>query len=181
MRTVGDFLRWEPLLGMAQRAELEKVPCPARILCRNVPQTIDRLSFESLAMLWGVKSSEDLFCVSGKILLGLPRWVVLRMPTLPMLGLVNFVGREIRRVNALWEEIPTSKTAEQIQAGVNRLNFGVFGIIDWYARRMGIQDHDQVLRTPWVRVYQCMKNDAEEREYQKRLQHILEQKARARR
>jgi hypothetical protein len=34
---------------------------------------------------------------------------------------------------------------------------------------MGITDHDEAFATPWLRIWQCRKNDLEEAEYQKRL------------
>ena len=64
-------------------------------------------------------------------------------------------------------------TSEQMRAGIDRLNFGVFGLIDWYARRMGITDHDEVLKVPVLRVYQCLKMDKEQQEYENRLAKVI--------
>ena len=63
-------------------------------------------------------------------------------------------------------------TAEEIRAGINKMNFGVFGMIDWYARRMGITDHEEVMSVPWVRVYKCLDMDSQTNEYHKRLTKI---------
>jgi hypothetical protein len=60
-----------------------------------------------------------------------------------------------------------------MRAGIDRLNFGVFGLIDWYARRMGITDHDEVLKVPVLRVYQCLKMDKEQQEYENRLAKVI--------
>jgi hypothetical protein len=57
-------------------------------------------------------------------------------------------------------------------AGIEKLNFGMFGLADWYARRMGISDHDEAFNTPWLRIWQCRKNDIEEAEYRDNLQRI---------
>jgi len=44
---------------------------------------------------------------------------------------------------------------------VDKLSFGLFGLVDYYATRMGITDHEQVESVPWVRVYKCLDMDAE--------------------
>ena len=46
---------------------------------------------------------------------------------------------------------------------------------------MGITDHDEALRTPWIRVWQCRKNDIEEGEYRRRLQQAENDLSRQRR
>ena len=35
---------------------------------------------------------------------------------------------------------------EEIKAGINDLDFGPFGIIDWYAHRQGYQDQDDAAK-----------------------------------
>ena len=52
------------------------------------------------------------------------------------------------------------------------MRFGLFGMLDWYAVRMGISDHDQVLKVPWLRIYKCMDMDNKRRAYEKRLQKV---------
>ena len=60
----------------------------------------------------------------------------------------------------------------------SELAFGAFGIADWYARRMGMHNHDDAFSTPWPRIWQCLHNDTEEAEYRKRLGKILTDKTR---
>lgn len=176
LRTVADLLFWEPLLAGEQRQALLRVECPPEVLGVRVPETLNGLSLEQLARLWEVRMTRDLFLLAGEVLLGKGEEEVLRAPVLPMVGLCNRVARELGRITELWHAIPSSHTPEEVQAGCQRLQFGVFGIADWYARRMGITNHDDAFATPWVRVYTCMRNDAEEAQYRKRLNEILTHK-----
>ena len=41
---------------------------------------------------------------------------------------------------------------------------------------MGITNHDDALSVPWLRVYQCMKMDAERDAYERRLRDIVNAK-----
>lgn len=173
LRTVADLLHWEPLLSSSQRAALLDVPCPTKVLGVRVPASLDGLTFEQLSRLWDIHTTADLFLISAEVLLGKPAAKVLRAPVLPLLGLANMVGRELERINGLWSSIPKSHNPEEVMAGVESLSFGVFGIADWYARRMRINDHDAAFATPWVRIYQCMLNDALEGEYKRRLKDII--------
>ena len=52
---------------------------------------------------------------------------------------------------------------------MEKLDFGSFGVLDWYARRMGITNQNEVREVAWVRIFQCMKNDAIKNEYERRL------------
>jgi hypothetical protein len=39
----------------------------------------------------------------------------------------------------------------------------IFSTIDWYAQRMGITNHDDVLKVPCLIIWQCAKEDQERR------------------
>lgn len=176
MRTVRDFLRWEPLLSDMVTGSLAKIERPARVMGREVPKDLEELTFEELCRLWAIRTTEDIFVVGSEVILKRGRWRVMRAELVPMMGFANWLAKEVQRIIALWEEMPSSHTPEEVAAGCQRLGFGVFGIVDWYARRMGITNHDEVFATKWVRIYQCMKNDAEERAYRKRLEEIISRK-----
>lgn len=63
-------------------------------------------------------------------------------------------------------------TSEEIKAGYNQVNHGVFGIVDTIARRMGIQ-HDDVFLLPEKRVFAMLKIDFDNMIYQKKLNKII--------
>lgn len=177
LRTAADFLRWEPIMAESQRSACASVPRPAKVLGIPVPSTIDGLTFEQLAQLWSIRNADDLLTVGAMVVLGVEdKRKVLRSDIIPAVGFANWLASELQRVTQLWNDIPATHTPEEIAAGCNSLRFGVFGIADWYARRMGITDHDDAMRTPWVRVYQCMRNDAEVARYERRLNEIITSK-----
>lgn len=94
---------------------------------------------------------------------------------------LSWVGRQVKRINRLFESVQSKPTAKEKQAGVDKLQFGLFGILDWYAKRMGITDHDDVLTVPWLRIYKCMDMDNKVEQYQRRLNDISMQEARRKR
>ncbi len=179
IRNGADFLRWEPLLCEPQRTRLAAVPAPVAVLGRRLPASLDALSFEALSRLWAVRTSAELLTVGAEVVLGLSsRAVLTQAPALQVIGFCNWLMRELERVNVLWAEIRSTRTSEEVMAGVDDLAFGAFGLADWYARRMGMHNHDEAFATPWPRVWQCLRMDTAESEYRKRLQKIINDKTR---
>lgn len=169
METVADVLRWEPYLEDDQIAALKEVACPARIGRKEVPQDLNDLTLEQLIQLESIAAEKGVFAAIAEVLLGKDADWAMKAPALPMLGLRNMVVAEQDRIAGLFSSLSREHEAAEIMAGIEQLNFGMFGLADWYARRMGISDHDEAFATPWLRIWQCRKNDLEEAEYQKRL------------
>ena len=172
MKTVADLLHWEPLLEAEQIAALKKVPCPARIGRTEAPQDLNGLTLGQLVQLEDIGRNKGVFEALAVVLLEKPEGWAMTAPALPMLGLRNMVVREQDRIAGLFAMLAREHTPAELMAGVEKLSFGMFGLADWYARRMGISDHDDAFNTPWIRVWQCRKNDIEESEYRERLQKI---------
>lgn len=181
MKTVADVLRWERFLEEDQVNALKEVPCPARMGLRDVPQDLNDLTLGQLVQLETIGAEKGVFAAISVVLLGKDEDWALDAPALPMLGLRNMVVREQDRIAGLFASLSREPEAAEIMAGIEQLNFGMFGLADWYARRMGISDHDEAFDTPWLRIWQCRKNDLEEAEYQKRLQKHRENLARSNR
>lgn len=169
MDTVADVLRWEPYLEDDQVKALKGVACPARIGRRKAPQDLNDLTLEQLVMLEEIGANKGIFAAIAEVLLDRDEDWAMKAPALPMLGLRNMVVAEQDRIAGLFASLSREHEAAEIMAGIEQLNFGMFGLADWYARRMGITDHDDAFATPWLRIWQCRKNDLEEAEYQKRL------------
>lgn len=181
MKTVADVLNWERFLEEDQVNALKEVPCPARMGLRDVPQDLNDLTLGQLVQLETIGAEKGVFAAISVVLLGKDEDWALDAPALPMLGLRNMVVREQDRIAGLFASLSREPEAAEIMAGIEQLNFGMFGLADWYARRMGISDHDEAFDTPWLRIWQCRKNDLEEAEYQKRLQKHRENLARSNR
>ena len=93
-----------------------------------------------------------------------------------ILGFSTWVTREVERITKLFETTSVVPTPEERRAGVDKLSFGLFGLVDYYATRMGITAHEQVESVPWVRVYKCLDMDAEKIRYERRLREIYQNK-----
>ena len=181
MNTVADVLHWEPFLEADQVAALKEVAPPARIGITDAPQSLEDLTLGQLIQLEQIGAEKGVFCAIAVVLLDKDEEWAMKAPALPMLGLRNMVVKEQDRIAGLFRSLVREPEAAEIMAGIEKLDFGMFGLADWYARRMGITDHDEVFDPPWLRIWQCRKNDLEEADYQKRLHIIRADMARSKR
>lgn len=172
MKTVADVLHWERYLEDDQIEALKDVACPARVGRVEAPQDLNDLTLGQLIQLESIGAEKGVFAAIAEVLLDKDAEWAQRAPALEMLGLRNMVVREQDRIAALFASLGREHTAAEVMAGVENLNFGMFGLADWYARRMGISDHDDAFNTPWLRIWQCRKNDMEESEYREKLHKI---------
>lgn len=172
MKTVADVLHWEPFLEDDQVAALKEITCPARVGAVDAPQDLNDITLGQLIQLEAIAAEKGVFAAIAEVLLGKDEAWAMKAPAMEMLGLRNMVVTEQDRIAALFASLTRDHTAAEIMAGIESLNFGMFGLADWYARRMGISDHDEAFNTPWIRIWQCRKNDIEESEYKERLQKI---------
>lgn len=170
MKTVADVLHWEPYLEDDQIAALKEIATPARIEGKQAPQDLNDITLGQLVQLESIGAEKGVFCAIAVVLLGKGEDWAMKAPAIEMLGLRNMVVSEQERIAGLFQSLSREPEAAEIMAGIDKMNFGMFGLADWYARRMGISNHDDAFNTPWVRIWQCRKNDIEENEYQKRLQ-----------
>ena len=181
MKTVADVLHWEPFLEADQIAALKEIAPPARVGLTEAPQDLNDLTLGQLIQLESTAAEKGVFAAIAEVLLGKSAEWAAKAPALEMLGLRNMVVREQDRIAGLFASLARDHTAAEVMAGVEKLNFGMFGLADWYARRMGISDHDAAFDTPWIRIWQCRKNDIEESDYRERLQRIQSNMNRKRR
>lgn len=172
MKTVADVLHWEPFLEDEQVNALKEVACPARIAGRTAPQDLNDLTLGQLIQLESIAAEKGVFAAIAEVLLDKSAEWAAKAPAMEMLGLRNMVVKEQDRIAGLFASLGREHTAAETMAGIEKLDFGMFGLADWYARRMGISDHDDAFDTPWLRIWQCRKNDIEEAEYRERLQRI---------
>ena len=139
------------------------------------------VTFGMLTQLQSAPKDNDYLktcCALVSVLTGVDVKIVASRPAIEILGIVNMVQGEMERIGKLFQSLNTDKTSEELSAGIDNLNSGAFGIVDWYAQRMGIVDHEEVFETPWARIYQCMKIDHENAEFEKRYRKIIEQRSR---
>ena len=172
IKTVGDFLKWESYMSEEYLAEILSVECPATLCGKQAPQSLDNITLEGLCRLQEAKGLAAIFDAIGAAFYNLAPEQVRRLPAVPMFGLGNMVVKELQRIAGLFDMLHRELTAQEVMAGAEKLNFGIFGLADWYAQRMGITNHDEVFRTPWTRIDQCKLNDLQLDEYRERLHNI---------
>lgn len=168
------FVAVYPCCTQEHQAELldilVKQPKPRKAFGIVLPENLNTISYGQLDLLHRLAiNNDDIAIGSANILFGVTPYAVLEEDVNKIFGFTNWLTEEISRINGLFEGIKVSHTQEELNAGVEKLNFGSFGVLDWYAHRQGIADQDQVRDVAWVRIYQCMKMDNQRNEYERRL------------
>lgn len=153
---------------------LESRPKPWKILGKELPNDFNHLSIGDLyeIELAAKQGPKEGLIVLGRVLLNLTEKEVLKAPCDAMWGLLNWATLEVKRISTLFEGIAIPAKPDELRAGADKLNFGVFGTLDWYALRMGITNHDEVSKVPWLVIYQCQRNDNTKYLYQEKLMDI---------
>jgi hypothetical protein len=148
---------------------LKGQPRPETLCGKIVPKDLNSISYGSLDDLRSAGEEKDPVGACAKILLGLEPEKLLREDVNDVFGFGGFITKELERINRLFKDIKVNYSKEEIAAGIRQLDFGSFGVLDWYAKRMGITNQNEVRDVAWVRIYQCMKNDCMKNEYERRL------------
>lgn len=180
-----DFLILFPLCNEESRnsivARLNACERPAFLNDAEVPANLNHITYGQLDDLSRIKGENDPLAAAIRILLQLKDSEIYQMPVTKVFGFSNFVTKEIERINNLFAQIKIDHTSEEISAGIENLNFGSFGVLDWYARRMGIVNQNEVRSVSWVRIYTCMKNDTAQVAYERRYNKVILDNAKRRR
>ena len=160
------------------------IPPPKKFCKVDVPDTLQMVTFGMLTRLQQAPKDNDYLktcCLLVSTLTGVSPDVVASRRAYDVLGIVNMIQGEMERIGKLFQSLQTDKSSDELAAGIDRLEFGTFGIVDWYAQRMGIVDHEEVFNTPWQRIFQCMKIDHENNEFEKRYRKIIENRSKIKR
>lgn len=159
------------LITKESEEELKQAPCPERICGHKVPKDLNGLTMGRLTDLMDVKKGNELEAV--RVILGIDPKELLDKPAVEVIGLVNFIQGELNRIADMFKQLKPHYTQEERQAGVEDLNQGIFGTIDWYAKRMGITNHDDVCEVKWIVIWKCALIDKENHDYQRRYRDIV--------
>lgn len=178
------FVMLMPYMTADTIKSMELIPPPHKFCKRDVPDTLQMVTFGTLTQLQQAADSNDYIktcCKLVAVLTGVDERVVASRRAYDVLGIVNMIKAEMERIGKLFQSLQGDHTSDEVAAGIERLEFGAFGIVDWYAQRMGIIDHEEVFATPWARIYQCMKIDHEQGEFEKRYRKIIENRSKIKR
>lgn len=177
-RTFGEYM----ILASVGKIEdsiaelMQQLPKPSELCGVRVPESLDDMTFGQLIRLQGIDTETEVFLEPCRILLGTSAEQVSKEDVIAVMGFAVWVSHEMKRINELLSSTQLKPTPEEYQAGIDKLSFGPFGLVDYFALRMGIADHEEVMSMPWVRIYQCMKIDSEKAKFERRLRKVYENK-----
>ena len=131
---------------------------PIKVGKVRTPSTLNDMSIGQLLQLSQLQEQDVIFGIC-RVLLGIPAHKLLRLQATEVVLFVAWVMGEVERINKLFSKLQVKRTDDEIKAGFDKIDNGAFGLIDWYAKRMGIHDHEEAQKVSWLIVYQCMKID----------------------
>ena len=175
MKTRKVLLLYNSLDEESQQ-RLSALERPSFVGKHETPDSLNEMTFGELLQLKEMKTVKDMVVLPCAVLFGMGEMDIMKADYKQTFGFANFVMSEIVRINELFAGISSEPTQEEIQAGVEQLQYGDFGLIDYFAKRQGMSDHDDVLKLGWIRIYQCLKMDSEKIQYERRLNEIYSKK-----
>lgn len=177
MDTNTTYGYWRVIARVSGYTIPDDLPRPNYVGDTQCPENLNTLTIGQLIEMTDQKGPDADYRIA-EIVLGYDKQVTDGCRAVEVVPFLSWVGREVKKINALFNKIHSRPTAKEKQAGVDKLQFGLFGLIDWFAKRMGITDHDEVLQVPWVRIYKCLDMDNQVNMYERRLNEISMQEAR---
>lgn len=184
--TFGDVYAVEAFLAPFAREEVKAckmntgdlvvagMRCPPSLNSLTIGELIDLSELNGDSLHIFKSAAKILFKLDDKMVADAK---IMTLPAPRVYGFVNFIRGELERIRDLFDSIKSEPSAEEMDAGINRLNFGMFGLLDCYALRMRITSHEEAARTPWLNVFAALRIDNATREYKKRLNEILTKRA----
>ena len=155
-----------------EHLELERFTRPLRVAGKNTPCDLNDLTIGQMVQLSECKNGKEMFYLTCEVLLSLTRKEVDECFAVDIVRFCGWVLSQVKIINTLFDSVKGKPSKEEELAGINELKFGVFGLIDWYALRMGITDHEEVTKVTWGRVYKCLEMDNKTKEFKERLAKI---------
>lgn len=154
--------------------QIEEHPTPIQISGVEVPVNLNSLTMGELIRLQSIKG--DNIFEPIEIITNLQPERLFKAKAFDIIAYIAMIRNEVSRIDKLFETVRHKPTSEEQQAGIGSINSGPFGILDWYARRMGIVDHEAVEYVPWVRIFKCMEIDFQNSKFERKLRDIYSKK-----
>lgn len=175
MRKDIKFKEWLVLAFISsdiEKLELRKMKKPYKVGGYRTPDNLNEMNVGQMLQLSEMRTGADLFYMVTKVLLGMDEQETGECLAVEVVSFVGWVIGQVERINRLFDKAKGHPTDKEVRAGIKRLKFGMFGLVDWYAKRMGIQNHDDVMGVSWIRVYKCLDMDTKTQEFNRRLAEI---------
>ena len=166
----GYWIRVAPLTGF----KIGKFTRPSFVGDVQTPENLNGLTIGQLIDLSELGDNNESLYKIIETVLGMSRDSIDNARAVDVVRFVGWVSSEVEKINRIFGGVDKGikPTQQEKQAGIDTLKFGLFGMLDWYAVRMGIDDQDKVLDVPWMRIYKCMDMDNKRRAYEIRLNKI---------
>lgn len=171
------FSEWLTIASIAGY-KLEQYTRPAFVGHKRTPSDFNLMTIGQLIELSDISDDDGSMYKVVEVTLGLTRDEIANSRAVDVVRYVGWAVTEVQRINKLFESLTPQATAKEKQAGIDTLHFGLFGMLDWYALRMGITNHDEVLQVPWMRIYKCMEMDNLRHAYERRYSKITSEEVR---
>lgn len=166
------FKEWLPLAQLAG-FQMERFTRPSHVAGLETPKNLFGLTLGQLITLSELPDDDESFYAVCNAVMELEREDVDEARAVDVVRFVGWVSGETEKIGKMFQRANINKPSQsEIKAGIKELDFGLFGLLDWFAIRMGIEDHDKVLSFPWLRIYKCLDMDNQKRAYEIRLQKI---------
>lgn len=175
-----SFREWLIIAAVAGfKLDEGKADKPSHIGKVKTMDNFDEVPFGVIVDLSSLPSDGTEIYRVVEITTGMTRKEVQKAKATEVVRYAVWVTEQLQKVNKLFSRLRTTPTAMELQAGIDRLNFGIFGVVDEYARRMGITDHEEVMKTPWTVVYKCLEMDFQKNQFERRYAKIMEKNIRS--
>lgn len=140
-------------------------------------KSFNSLKFKQLIDLQSkINDYNDLIKVTFETVYDINIETVYKMCAFDAIRVSLFARDELERISKLFQAIEYKPSSDEIKAGIKKISSGFFGTVDWYARRMGITNHDEVVELQWTTIYQCLKIDFDNNLFEKNYRKIMENK-----
>ncbi len=176
MKKGTNFKDWLFVASLARELpfDLTRMERPFKVGKVETPEDLNGLTIGQLLELSEIRGGKELFFSTCRIVLGMTEEEICQAEAVEVVAFSGWVSREVRKINNLFERINTKPTSREIKAGIKNLQFGVFGLIDWYAQRMRITDHHEVEKVSWLIVYKCLEIDTKRNIYRRKLEEVIQ-------
>ena len=152
----------------AVKKQIKNAPKPLKLAGVDIPPNLYKLTLGELVFLTTFSTDAEMIdnaCEVFKIT------GILEQPAEDAIGFLNWLQKELEKIVKMFTKTNSKPTSEEVQAGIQSLNFGWFGTIDYFAQRMHIT-HEDAEKTSWVKVYKCLDMDKKVYLFRKRLSQI---------
>lgn len=146
---------------------------PRKVGRYTPPEDLYNLTYADLIEAQEIAKSNDIQGLC-RLILGMSGKEYGEADAAEVMAFGYWVASELESIGKLFASLKVKPTSEQQRAGIDKLDFGLFGTLDWYCLRMGITDHTEAEKVPWIRIYKCMQKDNELTNFNDRLRKIYE-------